>query len=100
MILYIIIIIISCFLLFTTTYEHFTPSTNKPIIWGYWENKPGVKRPEYINLCFDTFYKHNKGFDIRILNEKSVYDYLPDMRRDINTLSLAHKCDYIRILLL
>jgi hypothetical protein len=80
--------------------EYFTPNPTKPIIWSYWENKPGVKKPEYIDLCFDTFYKHNPDFDIRILNEKTLYDYLPDMRNDMGNLTLAQKSDYIRILLL
>lgn len=98
-IILVIIIILGILLLMHERREYFA-TESKPIIWSYWENKPGVQRPEYINLCFDTFYKHNAGFDIRILNEKTVYDYLPNLRKDINQLSLAHKCDYVRILLL
>ena len=78
-----------------------TSNTSKPIIWGYWENKPGKIRPSYLDLCLDTFDKYNKNsFNIIILNEKTVYDYLPNLRKDLNNFSLAHKSDYIRIKLL
>ena len=82
-----------------TENEHF--NTEKPIIWSYWENKPGKTRPEYIDLCYETFSKHNRhDFDIKILDEKTVYDYLPDLRKDINNLPLPQKSDYVRIALL
>lgn len=73
---------------------------NKPIIWSYWENRQ-TSTPEYIKLCFKTLHKHcDKNFNVIILNEKSVYDYLPDLRPDINDLKLALKVDYIRVALL
>jgi len=100
-ILFVLFIFLYLALLMNKQAEPFENKINKPIIWSYWENKPGVKKPEYIDLCFDTFYKHNNhNFNIVILNEKSVYDYLPNLRKDLNQLSLAHKCDYIRIMLL
>jgi len=83
--------------------EYFTNinDVSKPIIWGYWENKPGKTRPEYLDICLETFNNYNiYTFKIIILNEKSVYDYLPDLREDINNFSLAHKSDYIRVKLL
>lgn len=101
-----IIIIIVIYFIYTNTkrieYEPFKPInlTAPKIIWSYWENKPGSTRPEYIDLCLETFYKHNPDFKINILNEKTLYDYLPNIRQDINKLSLAHKSDYIRIVLL
>ena len=73
----------------------------KPILWSYWEIKNRDNIPSYINLCFETFFKHcSQTYEIIILNDKTVYDYLPDLRTDINQLNLAAKSDYIRIALL
>lgn len=74
----------------------------KPILWSYWELKAGnVAPPPYINLCFRTFkYKCSKLFDVKILNEKTVHHYIPNLRKDLNQLNLAAKSDYIRIALL
>lgn len=86
------------------TTEHMSnlKSNDKPILWSYWELKPGISSPPaYINLCFKTFYhKCSKLFDIKILNEKTVYDYIPNLRKDLNELNLAAKADYIRVALL
>jgi len=74
---------------------------DKPILWSYWENKKGKKMPAYIKLCYKTFKKNCADlYDIKILNEKTVNIYLPDLRKDINKLPLAQKSDYIRICLL
>lgn len=75
---------------------------NKYTLWSYWELKPGnTSPPPYIQLCFDTFNMNGaKNFDVRILNDQTVYDYLPDLRTDLNRLGIAAKSDYIRIRLL
>ena len=73
----------------------------KPIIWLYWENKPGKTMPTYLDLCIDTIKYHcNKYFQVILLNEKTVFDYLPCLRKDLNKLLIAQKTDYIRIKLL
>lgn len=75
--------------------------SEKPIIWLYWENKPNSLKPSYLNLCYKTVLKHCKdSFDIHLLDEKTVYKYLPDLRKDINQLMIPQKADYIRICLL
>lgn len=72
-----------------------------PIIWMYWEDKKGVKKPSYLDLCYKTVKRHcNKDFNIILLNEKSIYKYLPDLRKDLNTLLIPQKVDYIRYNLL
>lgn len=76
-------------------------NNSKPILWMYWENKPGVSKPPYINLCFKTVKKYCNGdFNIILLDNKSVFTYLPNLRRDINELIIAQKTDYIRVALL
>lgn len=76
----------------------------KPFLWIYWENKLGKKTPPYIKLCIDTVFKHcSQSFDIILLDEKNIYNYLPELYTtdiDFSNLLLAQKVDYYRILLL
>ena len=96
-IIYIFIFVILLLLKYKKT-EFFN---EKPIIWLYWENKPNETMPSYLKLCLDTIYKHcSIDFNIIILDEKTVFDYLPNLRTDLNKLLIAQKTDYIRIKLL
>jgi len=73
--------------------------TSEPIIWSYWENNQTRRQtPEYIKLCFETFHKYNKNFEIKILDQTTIAFYLPNLNLD--HLSITHKSDYIRIALL
>ena len=71
-------------------------------IWMYWENKPYTKRPAYLDLCYQTVIKHcSKDFNIILLNEKSIYNYLPNVRKDLDKkLNIPQKTDYYRYWLL
>ena len=71
-------------------------------IWMYWENKPGHTKPTYLKLCYDTVIYHcQDNFNIHLLNEEKVYEFLPNLRRDLGrNLSIPHKTDYIRYMLL
>lgn len=75
---------------------------NKLYLWTYWELlNDATEIPGYIKLCFDIMKRNgSKYFNIVILNEKTVFDYLPNLRKDINDLPIALKTDYIRVLLL
>lgn len=81
----------------TPTHTH-----TRPPLWAYWELKPGkTSPPPYIVLCLETIRRNCAStYDVRILNEISVRDYLPDLRTDIDQLGLAMKADYIRVALL
>ena len=103
--LVILILIILCFYFNYISNSHSLNITEnyqqKPIIWLYWQNKPGKTMPVYLQLCLDTIYKKcNRDFEINLLNEKTVYNYLPDLRTDLEELQIAQKTDYIRIKLL
>ena len=53
-------------------------------IWMYWETKKGSKKPNYIDLCFQTVENHcKKSFKINLLNEKTIHNYLPNLRKDL-----------------
>ena len=105
----IVIIIINIILLYNIYYLY-KPSiepfiSNIPLpnnIWLYWENKPNSLKPVYLELCFETIKKHNmNNFNIHLLNQNTVYHFLPTMRRDLDKyLTIPQKADYIRLLLL
>ena len=80
-------------------YENVTYKT-KPKLWLYWENE----MPTYIKLCIKSIYRHcSQSFDIIQLDEKKIYDYLPelyDKKFDFSNLLIAQKVDYYRIFLL
>lgn len=72
-----------------------------PYLWNYWEFKNGsTKKAGYLELCEETVKKNGYLFNVVFLNDKNIYDYLPDLRKDINELPLALKADYIRVRLL
>jgi hypothetical protein len=72
-------------------------------LWLYWEGD----QPDYIKMCIETNYKYNNNsFDIIMLNNNNIYDYLPELldnnkiNNNLNKLSIPQKVDYYRILLL
>jgi hypothetical protein len=82
--------------------NHNNLHNNKFYLWTYWELVNGARNPPpYIELCFDTMKRNGtKYFNLVILDEKTVFHYLPDLRKDINELPIAFKTDYIRVALL
>jgi len=77
---------------------------NKPIIWFYWENINGKKRPGYIDLCIESIYKNcNESFNVVELNETNINEYLPEIKlnkMNFSKLKIAQKVDFYRILLM
>jgi hypothetical protein len=75
--------------------------TSKPPMWVYWEKVNGSDIPPYIDLCMEIIKKNgSRFFRVTFLNEKNIFDFIPDLRSDINDLPIALKTDYIRIKLL
>ena len=75
---------------------------NQNNIFMYWETLPGKKKPEYLDLCYDTVIKNcSNDFEILMLNEKNIKYYLPNLRDDLDKkLKIQQKVDYYRLLLL
>lgn len=75
---------------------------NRNNIWMYWESKNGGIKAPYLNLCYQTIIKNcSKTCNVKLLNEKTVYDYLPNLRTDLDDkCTLPQKADYIRMSLL
>ncbi len=69
-------------------------------IWVYWENINRNNYPTHIKLCLDTIRKHLGKYNLVILNEKTIKNYLPELRNDFENLKIAQKVDYYRIALL
>lgn len=82
--------------------EHFNGTSSNKIIWMYWETLPGKKKPGYIDLCIDSVkFNCGKCFDIRVLDNKTIYEYLPEIKNvDLTKLNLPQKVDYYRYCLL
>ena len=80
--------------------EHF--NQDQKIIWMYWETMAGGKKPGYIDLCINSVkYNCGKCFKIIVLNDKNIYEYLPDLINiDFSNLELPQKVDYYRYALL
>lgn len=100
LILIIIIFNFSNYYLKKNKYEHFFNDTK--IIWMYWETLPNKKKPGYIDLCINSV-KFNCGncFKIIVLDEKTIYDYLPEIKNiNFSNLKLPQKVDYYRYALL
>lgn len=79
-------------------------------IWVYWENPPTTAEPpDYIKLCLETIKAHTTNLDLRILNERTINDYI-DVDPCWGTIevchlgrkftSISHKVDAIRAELL
>lgn len=105
----ILLVFILILLIVTVTLINMTKSntstsdnTQKPYMWVYWELVNGATSPpEYIQLCLYIIKKNgSRYFNVILLDERNIFTYLPDLRKDINTLPIALKTDYIRVKLL
>lgn len=96
-----IIVLLCIYLTYDYKAEQFD-NTDKRKIWIYWQLINGaMKPPEYIELCLNIMKKNgSRYFDVIILDEKTVFKYIPNLRNDINDLPIALKTDYIRVKLL
>lgn len=99
-----IILCIFLFILLCTKYKDIFQNKNLPYnIWMYWENDKDNQMPDYISLCIDTVIKNSGDqFKIHLLNEKTIYEYLPNLRRDLSQKipKISMKTDYLRFQLL
>jgi hypothetical protein len=81
--------------------DKYPPMKTPRNIWVYWENINRTKYPTFIKLCMDTMKRHlGTKYNLIFLNEKTIHEYLPDLRKDFENLKIAQKVDYYRIELL
>jgi lipopolysaccharide biosynthesis glycosyltransferase len=68
----------------------------KPIIWVYWENKPGQSDPLIVQRCKEIFRQYK---NVIILNENTIKNYV-NLIDCSHIKILAYKGDYYRAKLL
>lgn len=68
-------------------------------IWMYWENRPGSRgMPPFIQLCLRSVERHRGAATLRLLDQHSVTELLPDLRPEWRQLQrAAHRADYVRV---
>lgn len=67
------------------------------ILWSYWQ---GGTPPLLVQRCFDHWRRLHPHFEIRILNERGVLQYLPAIPAALDGASAAKRADWIRLELL
>lgn len=82
--------------------KNYTPSENNitklpKIIWSFWDSEV---LPETIKLCFNSWQKLHPDYEIRILNNNTIKDYIPDFPELNKDIIPPLKCDLIRLYLL
>jgi hypothetical protein len=49
-------------------------------VWMYWEKRrPTSVRTPYLDLCFETVEAHLDGLSLEVVDERTIYDWLPDL---------------------
>ncbi len=104
-IIIILIFLIIVYFFYKNIFQIENYENEKPYIWFYWETLPNKKKPGYIDVCYDSIVHNCKDcFHIVLLNEKNIYDYLPELKeesiKNFDKLSIPHKTDYYRYALL
>lgn len=78
------------------------------IVWLYWENRPGEKKPPHIEFCHRLLQQQQHTAEIRLVTPESVQQFLPDLDSRVWDISLstpnqnpiAVRCAFIRAFLL
>ena len=49
-------------------------------VWMYWEKRhPTSIRTPYLDLCLETVEAHLDGLSLEVVDERTIYDWLPDL---------------------
>jgi Capsular polysaccharide synthesis protein len=78
----------------------FTEDSDIPkIIWTYWVEED---LPELVKSCIESWKKYNPDYDIRVLNKKTVQDWVPGLKLDELKMndSPARESDFVRLSIL
>ncbi|MGD9773336.1 glycosyltransferase family 32 protein [Diaphorobacter sp.] len=88
------------FTLYPTGAASGAPATARAIpriLWSYWQ---GDAPPLLVQRCLDNWRRLHPHFDVRILDERSVLQYLPAIPAALDGASAAKRADWIRLELL
>lgn len=79
-------------------------------IWVYWDNPNDM--PPYIGICLATMRRNTKGWEFNLVTDENLFDWLPDMRKDLHKVvnakrpglsgrhTVVHQSNYIKASLL
>jgi len=67
------------------------------IIWSYWHNE---NIPKYVNLVLNNRKVVLSGWEIKVLNDTTLKNYICDLPQNFNNLYQSHKADWIRLALI
>ena len=67
------------------------------IIWSFWDSE---ELPETIKICFKSWQKLHPDYEINILNNETIQDFLPDFPIFEKDFNPVFKCDLLRLRLL
>lgn len=82
-------------------YPSLIRSWKQPIIWMYWQNAKGKKKPAYLDLCFETIKKANPYFSIMLLDDVQVRAISRIVHPNFTNIEpIAMRADYIRFCVL
>lgn len=66
-------------------------------VWSYWHDD---RPPLVVRLCVDNWKALNPGYEVQLLNARTVADFLPDVPPTLSRLGAAKQSDWIRLALL
>jgi len=79
-------------------------------MWSYWENMPQdaseaavlARNTAFLEICHTSWRKLNPGWEIRILDQDSMWQYISrsELPEAFEQLSIQHRSDAIRLALL
>ena len=69
-----------------------------PIIWMYWEDVPGRRRPPYLDLSLESIRRQTGNATLRVLDPTSVLDWLTDIQPEVwsSLPGPTYRADYAR----
>lgn len=67
-----------------------------PILWAYWRGTP----PLLVRRCITQWQRLHPHFSVRVLDERSVLRYLPELPAALEGASPAKQSDWVRLELL
>jgi hypothetical protein len=61
-----------------------TPDGAPGRVWMYWEKRrPTSIRTPYLDLCLETVEAHLDGLSLEVVDERTIFDWLPDLDQAI-----------------
>lgn len=73
------------------------PRPIPPIVWSYWT---GGEPPLVVQRCIARWQRLNPGFSVRVLDDRTLHDHVPDLPAGLAAQSPTRRADWLRLELL